>query len=302
MTALPISHEAYQLGEGPVWDAARGRLLWVDILGQAVHTARLDGDQLIIEQRLDFDTMVGAVTVGADGSLLVAAAQQLVLVRPDGARQPGPRIVPAGEPRRLNDGKPDPAGRYVVGTLRLAGGSESETLVRLERDGRLTVLDDDLTLSNGLAWSTDGTAMFSVDTIRRTIYVRDYDPATGAVGPRRVFIRFPDDTVGVPDGIAIDAADHLWVAVWGAGAVLRFDPDGRLVDRTAVPAPHTTSVAFAGDDLRQLIITTASNGLTTDQRQRFPDSGRLFTLRVDVPGHPVPAWSGAEFRPQEHAS
>jgi sugar lactone lactonase YvrE len=233
--------------------------------------------------------MVGAVAVAADGSLLVAAQERLVVLLPDGTRRDGPRIVPAGERRRLNDGGADPAGRFVVGTLSLDGPSEREVLVRVAADGRLTGLDDDLTQSNGLAWSADGGTMYSVDTLRRTVFVRDYDAATGTVGERRVHLRVED---GLPDGIALDAADHLWVAVWGAGEVRRYAPDGTLTERLAVPAPHTSSVAFAGDDLRTLVITTAFAELEAEQRRTHPDSGRLFTTRVTVPGLPVPLWAG----------
>jgi sugar lactone lactonase YvrE len=233
--------------------------------------------------------MVGAVTVADDGTLLVAAQEHLVVLNGDGTRRDGPRIVPAGERRRLNDGSTDPAGRFLVGTLSLDGRSEREVLVRLEADGRITELDRDLTLSNGLAWSADGRRMYSVDSLRRTVFVRGYDTADGSVTERHVHLRVEG---GLPDGIALDAADHLWVAVWGAGEIRRYDPEGVLLDRLAVPAPHTSNVAFAGPDLRTLVVSTASAELSEEQRSAYPDSGRLFTARVDVPGLPVSTWSG----------
>jgi sugar lactone lactonase YvrE len=249
----------------------------------------LDGGAVAVTGRIGFHTMVGAVTAAGDGTLLVAAQEHLVVVHADGRREDGPRVVPAGERRRLNDGGTDPAGRFLVGTLSLGGPSEREVLVRLEADGRLTVLDDDLALSNGLAWSADGRRMFSVDTLRRTVSVRDYDVGSGAVGPRRAHLRLED---GFPDGIAVDAADHLWVAVWGGGEVRRYAPDATLVERVATGAPHTSSVAFAGDDLRTLVITTATSELGDDQLRAHPDSGRLFTARAEVPGLPVAPWQG----------
>lgn len=287
MDAAPATAETFRLAEGPVWDAARERLLWVDILRGTLLEGALDGGRVTVVRRHDFDGMVGAVAVADDGTLLVAAQEHLVVLHPDGTRTDGLRIVPAGQRRRLNDGGTDPAGRFLVGTLSLDGPSEREVLVRLEHDGRITHLDDDLSLSNGLAWSSDGRLMYSVDTLRHTVHVRDYDPATGSTGRRRVHLMVED---GSPDGIALDAADHLWVAVWGAGEVRRYSPDGSLVGRLAVPAPHTSSIAFAGPDLRTLVITTAE--LTDRQRRDHPDSGRLFTARVDVPGFPVPAWGG----------
>ena len=288
-TATPATSERFRLGEGPVWDGPRDRLLWVDIEGGEVLEGALDGGAITVTGRIVFDTMVGAVTVAADGTLLVAAQEHLVVQHPDGTREDGPRVVPAGEARRLNDGKTDPAGRFLVGTLSLGGPSEREVLVRLERDGGLTVLDDDLALSNGLAWSADGRRMFSVDTLRRTVAVRDYDPGSGAVGPRRVHLRLED---GFPDGIAMDVAGHLWVAVWGGGEVRRYAPDGTLAGRVGTRAPHTSSVAFAGEDLRTLVVTTATSELGEEQLRAHPDSGRLLTVPVDVPGLPVAPWDG----------
>jgi sugar lactone lactonase YvrE len=232
----------FRLGEGPFWDARRSRLLWVDILAGTVLEGHLDADAIQVTQRIQFDSMVSAVTVADDGGLLVAAQEHLVQVHRDGTRQAGLRIIPAGRHRRLNDGSTDPAGRFLVGTLSLDGPSEREQLVRLEADGTVTELDGDLTLSNGLAWSTDGSRLFSVDTLRQTIFVRDYDAVAGRVGERRPHVRLP---VGFPDGIAMDAADHLWVAVWGGGEIRRYAPDGDLVERVAIPAPHTPHASLS---------------------------------------------------------
>ncbi|MFI6961729.1 SMP-30/gluconolactonase/LRE family protein [Streptomyces sp. NPDC050255] len=288
-TATPAAAtgEAFGLAEGPVWDAVRQRLLWVDIhAGQVLEGALGPTGRISVTRRHQFDSTVGAVAVAEDGTLLVAAQEHLVVVAADGTRYDGPRIVGAGERRRLNDGSIDPTGRFLVGTLGLDGDSRRETLVRLEPDGEVTTLDSDLTLSNGLAWTADGRTLYSVDTLRRTVHVRDY---TRVGTERRTHLRLAD---GYPDGIAMDAEEHLWVAVWGKGEIRRYAPDGTIAARCRVPAPHTSSVAFAGPDLRTLVITTATSELTGEQRRQHPDSGRLFTVRVDVPGIPVPAWLG----------
>ena len=278
-----------------MWDAARERLLWVDIYAGAVHEGTLSGREVVPGRVLHRgDGMVGAVAVAADGTLLVAEQEALVAVRPDGSRAELGRVVPAGEPRRLNDGATDPAGRFLVGTMLLdedGAPAGREVLVRLEADGSLTGIDDDLGLSNGLAWSGDGRRFFSTDTDRQTVYVRDYDAATGAVGERRTHLRLDE---GHPDGCTTDAEDHLWVAVFGLGQVRRYAPDGAHVGTVEVPAPHTTSVAFAGDDLRTLVITTGSVELGEEERRAHPLSGHLFTARTDVPGLPVPLWRGLD--------
>lgn len=280
----------FQLAEGPLWDAARTRLLWVDIHAGTVHEGGLDGAQVVRDRVLHrSDGMVGAVAVAEDGTLLVAEQEVLVALPAGGGRQEVARVVPPGEDRRTNDGGTDPAGRFLIGTMSLGESTEHEVLARLEDDGSLTTLDDDLGLSNGLAWSADGRRFFSTDTDRQTVFVRDYDAATGAVGERRPHLRLDE---GHPDGCTTDAEDHLWVAVFGLGEVRRYAPDGTHVATVEVPAPHTTSVAFAGDDLRTLVVTTGSVDMSEEERRTHPLSGHLFTVRTDVPGQPAPLWRG----------
>lgn len=281
--AVAASAERFVLGEGPVWDAARRRLLWVDIEDGAVLIGRLDGDSLQVDQRLDFDGTVGAVAVDADGQLLVAAQRELVRIELDGSRSPVVRLIADDEPRRLNDGKTDPAGRFLIGSCPKAERINDEWLKRLEPDGTVTTIDSDLGLSNGLAWSCDGSRFYSIDSFRHVVWVRDYDPATGAVGERSTFVRIED---GYPDGMCSDAEDHLWVAVYGRGEVRRVSPAGEVVAVVKVPAPQTTSVAFAGPGLDTLVITTASYQMSEGELAEFPDSGRLFIARVGVCGLP----------------
>ncbi|GIE46688.1 hypothetical protein Ani05nite_02220 [Amorphoplanes nipponensis] len=281
-TATVASAESFTLGEGPLWDAPRERLLWVDVDAGTVHEGRLDRDRVVVTGSRRHDRTVGAVVCSAAGELLVAGAQTLLT-------NPQTRIVPAGERRRLNDGACDPAGVFLVGTLALDDPRGTEILVRVERDGSLTTLDDDLNLSNGLAWSPDGTLLYSIDSVPGLVRVRSYDAATGAVGPRREWLRIAD---GLPDGLCVDAEGHLWIAIWGAGEVRRFTPDARPAGVVTVPAPHTTSVAFAGPGLNRLLITTATAHLSASRLAAYPLSGRLFLADVGVAGLPVTPWAG----------
>jgi sugar lactone lactonase YvrE len=287
--AEPAGPQVYGLGEGPVWDSRRERLLWVDINVAAVHFGKLDGQQVVPTDQLTFTGTVGAVVNSAAGALLVAGSKGLVTISADGTRTIGPELISDETPSRLNDGGCDPAGRFLVGSLALDDRQHAEQLVRVE-GGAVTVLDDDLSLSNGLAWSPDGTRFYSIDTTPGRVWVRDYDPATGATGSREVFL---DVTDGSPDGMCADRDGNLWVAIWGAGEVRCFTPAGEHRATVEVAAPNTTSVAFVGPDLDLMLITTASEQLTADQMADFPHSGKLFTVSVDTTGLPVPDWSGS---------
>lgn len=281
----PATTEHYFLAEGPMWDAARSRLLWVDILEGHVHSGALSPEGIITHlERIDFPDVAGTVAVAASGDLVVAGTDRLHFRDSSGVFTAGEPVV-TGADRRFNDGKPDPSGRLVVGTK---GPTHAEVLGRFD-GAEFTILDDDLQLSNGLTWTRDGSIFYSVDTPTRRIHRRSYDAVTGIVGEREVFAELTD---GYPDGITIDAEEHIWVAVWGGGCVLRLDPAGEVVARIDVPAPHTSSVAFAGPDLDIMVITTARENLSAAQLAEHPLSGRLFTLRPGVKGLPPYLWNG----------
>jgi sugar lactone lactonase YvrE len=288
--ALAATHESFELGEGPVWDPLRGRLLWVDIAAGTVYEGELDpgSGAVTVTRGLSFDATVGAVAAAADGTLLVAEKSVLTRVDTSGERTRIARVFDAGLASRLNDGAVDPAGRFLVGSLALDGRRGEEVLVRLEDDG-CRPIDRDLTLSNGLAWSPDGSRFYSIDTVPGTVWTRAYDPATGRIGTRSALIHFTD---GSPDGMCVDAEGNLWIAVWGRGRVECRTPKGELRCVVNVAAPHTSSVAFAGPGLDVLVITTATQDLTEARREAFPRSGCLFTARVGVRGLPGTYWLG----------
>jgi sugar lactone lactonase YvrE len=276
--ATPLSADAYVLGEGPVWDQDRQRLLWVDIIAGKVFAGRLD--PFLIERTWSFDGMVGAVAVAVDGTLLVAEQETLTRVDPDGTRTPLARVLPTGGGSRLNDGAVDPTGRFLIGSMSLTdvSGATGELLARFE-GGKLITLDHDLTLANGLAWVGD--RFYSIDSIPGVIYGRDY-PA----GRREELFRV---TGGLPDGMCADREGNLWIAVHGAG---RVECRTRAGDPRAVvelDSPQPTSVAFAGPALDVLVITSATEGLDPVP----PNAGRIYTCRVNATGLPTSYWNPA---------
>jgi sugar lactone lactonase YvrE len=297
-TATPASAARHVLAEGPVWVAATSRLLWVDVETGTVFAGRIvgdgdgDGQRIETTDQYDFDGMVGAVVDGDDGSLLVAASDRLVVIVPDGSRRDGPRLT-EDTVFRANDGAVDPAGRFLIGTYHYDERHGEDTLRRLEFDGSMTVIDDDLSISNGLAWSPDGSRFYSADTARGVIWVRDYDVASGGYGPRSIHLTIDD---GYPDGITIDSRGHLWIAIWGGFAVRSYAPDGTPGDTVEVAAPHVSSVCFVGDRLDRLLITTSSRDLDAAERERYPDAGRLFIADVGVAGLPTTPWRSSALK------
>ncbi|KHL02857.1 SMP-30/gluconolactonase/LRE family protein, partial [Sinomonas humi] len=233
VTAAVANDEIHILGEGPFWDPIRSCLLWVDIVRGIVFEGALHpAGRIEITGWHHFGETTGAVAVSAQGDWLVAGQDSLICRDPAGNVRRYPPLPTVGGKQRLNEGKPDPAGRYLIGTLCLEGPSTTETLLQVDHDGGVRAVDEDLTLSNGLAWSPDGSQLYSIDTNRRLVFRRSYGANTGATGPREEFLAFSE---GYPDGVTIDAEGHLWIAMWGLGEVRRYSPDGELTESVSVP-------------------------------------------------------------------
>jgi len=158
-------------------------------------------------------------------------------------------------------------------------------LYRLDSGPRLNPVIKNVTVSNGLGWSPDGSRMYYADSPLRRVDVFDYDPATGEAFARRVFADL-SGAEGVPDGLTVDADGCVWVAMWGGGALRRLTPDGQPDAVLPVPVSQPTSCAFGGPGFADLYITSASVGLTEDQLAAQPLAGRLLHVRPGPVGLP----------------
>ncbi|MBV9798862.1 MAG: SMP-30/gluconolactonase/LRE family protein [Solirubrobacterales bacterium] len=279
------------LGEGARWDGRRDELLRVDIVAGRVYRDRVGDDgRLILVCTYEIPGTVGAVApVEGDDGWLLAAGRGFTHLAPDGLLRPLVDVAPAGT--RMNDAACDPQGRFWAGTMahdhRPGGGS----LYRLDRDGHVEEVLGGLTISNGLGWSPDGGTMYLTDTGPRVIRAFEFDGERGTISDPRTLIEVPED-VGSPDGLTVDAGGDLWVAVYGAGRVHRYSPDGVLLEELLVPAEQCTSCAFAGPGLNRLYVTTATEDWSDERRRAEPTAGLVYWFGTDATGRPA-----APFRP-----
>jgi sugar lactone lactonase YvrE len=269
-----------ELAEGPVWDARRGLLRWVDILPGRVHA--LD-PATGAHTWFEAGDAVGTVGLTRGGGLVLALADRFALAGHDG--QDASRLGEFTVDRsvfRFNDGKPDPWGNFCAGTCTWAPGGPACGLYRLRPDGAVGEIVGDVGLSNGLDWSDDRATFYFADSATGGVDVFDTDPETGTLGVRRRFV-----TVGgVPDGLTLDASGALWVAVWGMSELRRYTPDGRLDTVVSLPVRQVTSVAFGGMDLGTLYITTARENFTPADLREQPHAGDIFACTPGVTGRP----------------
>jgi len=287
--AAPCSRERVNLGESCRWDAVHNRLLWVDVFTGRLFCAHAKSTGL---NTTDVYRVPGHLTAVAPlahpgGGWMAAANQGFYHLAEDGT------VTLLAEPEagkdgrvRMNDGACDPAGRFWAGSMSYEGAPGAGSLYRHDGLGRYTRVVTDVTISNGLAWSPDGTAMYYVDSGPGTISAFSYDTAAGVPASRRCLVGL-EPAEGVPDGLCLDAEGCLWVAIWGGGQVRRYTPDGELIATVAVAATRPSSCALGGDDGRTLYITTARDGIGPDDLAGQPDAGRLFCVQVTTPGPPA---------------
>ena len=273
-----------ELGEGPRWDAHGQRLLWVDIMRGRIHAFRPGAGGC---RSVDAGRPVGALACAADGGVLLAVAGGFARLDWESGRMKMLAAVEADRPQnRMNDGACDAAGRFWAGTMALDEHAGAGALYRLDPDGTVHTMLTSVTISNGIDWSLDGRRMYYVDSPTRRIDVFDFDPGTGAIANRRPFVEVPAEA-GIPDGITVDAAGFVWLALWGGAALHRYDPEGARERIVPLPVSHPTSCAFGGADLDELYVTSARRPLSADERGRQPMAGGLLRLRPAVVGRPA---------------
>ena len=169
------------------------------------------------------------------------------------------------------------------GTLLIPPGSQPGRLYRLDTDGKLDFVLEDIGISNGLGFTVDRLGFYCTDSLARTIYLFDYEAETGSLSNQPVWLRTPDGA-GESDGLTVDADGYVLSARWADSALYRYTPEGVEERRIEFPAKKVSSVAFGGDDLTDLYVTTAL--LDKDKSTEGQGAGALFRLRPGIHGLP----------------
>ncbi len=291
-----------QLGESPVWDATQGLLYWVDINGRSIHAF---DPETGADSRWPLDVRPSAIARSTEpGRMLVAAENALFWFDlASGMLQPWLTLERQQRTVRMNDGRPDPAGRFWVGGMYLPGraagllrrvgidpGVRFKAYLHLvEPDGSFSTVRRDVGCANGLAFSPDGSVMYWADTRRQTVWAYDYDLATGEQRNERVFLDF-EPLPGSPDGACVDETGCYWVACVRGSAVIRVTPAGK-VDRTVeLPTKRPTMPAFGGSDLRTVFVTSIGE---IDPGEDGPGPhGAIYAFEPGVAGLPEPVFGG----------
>lgn len=271
-------------GEGPAWSPRWRGIRFVDMLRGEIVELRDDG---ALARRAVGSDVAALVRARRGQGWVVATRHGVSFADADDLDAPlrrGP-VLWTDDAVRANEGSCDPAGALHLGSMAWDAEPGRGSLVRLDPDGSARVVLEAVTISNGLGWSPDGATAYYVDTATGGIDAFDWSPGQGLRG-RRVWARVPG---GGADGLAVDDAGGVWVAIFGGGEVHHYDAAGRLVDVVALPVRQPTALAFAGDDLSRLVVTTSRYALADPEHE----AGALFeVLGHGVRGVPLAEYAG----------
>jgi L-arabinonolactonase len=282
-TPRHIANVANRLGEGILWDAREGVALWIDIEGAAFWRwpiGQADPKSFALPQRPGSFALtqkpgcyIGAFEEGF--ARFTPASGAFEMLCPVTADQPH---------LRMNDGRVDRTGTFWAGSMAEREGDPLGSLWRFDGADQATRFIDDIRIPNSLCWSLDGSMMYFADSSRNLIWRHSFAAGYGPIGDPEIFATTP---AGIhPDGSCIDAEDHLWNAQWGAGEIVRYRPDGSIQRRLSLPVSQPSCIAFGGDALDLLMITSARVDLSAEQLAAEPLAGALLVYNVDVRGVP----------------
>jgi len=283
MTVRNVWSLGATLGEGPVWDARDAALWFVDIKQHRVHRFDPAGGET---RSFDAPGQVGWVLPAADGGFLAGLQTGLHRFDPEsGAFTLLTAVEPDRPGNRLNDATVAADGAVWFGSMDDGETDVTGQVHRFHAGTLTTSTIPPVVITNGPAVSPDGGTLYHVDTLGHTIHAVPVDGAT--TGTPRLFATI-DAVDGYPDGVTVDAEGGVWVGLWGGWSARRYAPDGTLDRIVRFPVANITKVAFGGDDLRTGFATSASKGLSDEDRADQPEAGSLFAFDVDVPGRVLP--------------
>jgi len=272
-----VIHHTCLLGEGPVWDAKRNSICWVDILNGEIHEFSTENKTHKI---IPVHQKIGAVVICKDSNFLAALKNGLAFID----RENG-KIKMISNPEkhlhgnRLNDGKCDPAGRFWVGSMSLAEDEAAGSVYILEKDLSIFKKIENVTIPNGMAWRVNHQTFYFIDTPTYEVVAYDYDKNTGSINNKRTIIKIAKED-GFPDGMTIDNEGMLWIAHWDGWQVSRWNPDtGEKIFEIKLSVAKVTSCSFGGKNLEDLYITSAKTGLNEKELLEQPNAGNLFVIR-----------------------
>jgi len=289
MEVQPIFDINIEHGEGPLWDVATSTFYWVDLLAGDIYYGNIATEKVA---KKSIGQPLGTIALRENGGIVVAAHQGFGFTD----ITEGTPVTffnnpqPAYPETRFNDGKVDPLGNFVAGTMTFDGLKPIGNLFSLNGNKKSICLESNLLLSNGMDWSPDGTKCYLADTNAHVVYSYDYHSNNGTLSNKKYFIDFNANQW--PDGLCVDTEGNLWIAMWGGSCIILFDSNGNKMKTIKVPVSYPTSCCFGGDDLSTLFITTSKLVLSNKQKEEQLLAGKMLCVQTENKGQIMRRFKG----------
>lgn len=289
-TAEMIADAKALHGEGPLWDPEKKLLYWIDGMGGKIHIFDQSKGQ---DTAIDLGKDIGCIVQRERGGLAAALRTGFCFIDTQTYEVTLISNPEKGvESNRFNDGKCDCMGRFWAGTMATDEHTPSAALYCMGEDLNIKTVLKDVVISNGIAWNSDSSIMYYIDSPTKEISAFDFDYKNGELSNRRTAVKIPEGE-GVPDGMTIDEEGMIWVAQWGGFKVSRWNPQtGEKLDEIYVPAECVSSCAFGGVNLDELYITTARLSSSEETLEAYPQAGGLFLYKPGVKGAKIYKFAG----------
>ncbi|HCG5236622.1 hypothetical protein CGJ21_04830 [Vibrio parahaemolyticus] len=284
INCIPMDME---LGEGPIWNRNRQSWCWFDILNSTLYELPFGESTPELHQ---LPMMVSAMaTLGANGLLL---ASETNIASYDLVSKELHEVIKLGLPSdmRTNDGGMGFDGRFWFSTMQKSPSEAKGAIYSLSPNFTLKKHIDGIVIPNTMVWDTKMSGLMLSDSFYQQTYLYPYEGEQ--FKPDKLSNPTIDlkHTSSTPDGGALDINGNMWVALWGGHKVICVDPLGEIIDEIDLPVPQPSSCCFGGEHYNHLIITSAKEGLTKADLDKYPLSGSVFIVDLDVEGIAIPGF------------
>ena len=279
-----ISEKKCILGESPIWHKSTNNFIWLDYLKSIMFFYNPIKNN-IVEKKLDLEAPLGGIALYNNfESLIIAHKNGLSIISLNSFKLTD-FIHPEVDKKDViyNDLKIDRDNNLWISTSHIDETEEKGSLWKLDRNKKLLLVDKGFKVSNGPAFSPCGNYIYFNDTFTYQTYMYQLPNEDKSKVEKEIFYKF-DEEDGYPDGITVDEEGNIWIAHWGSGIITKQSPNGKIVSKYNLPSLNLTSLCFGGTNYKNLVVTSATDGMDEKDWEYFPESGKTFSISREEKG------------------